>query len=179
MEDINRELGSISFHFIPFSVMGREKNYSCFSTQSIFHRLDRLQRTRLMTNHFLQKSSFKAYSFRGLRVQCGFSRLASSLLLLFHQNLVHGSPLQVRLRDLLQPLKPPDLPSVENLRDLENVDLIQEDLALHLQFPCWRVKIDHNRFNSIVVISLFCQLSYFGRPARSSPAAETSFFACS
>ena len=100
-------------------------------------------------NHFLQKSSFKAYSFRRLRVQCGFSRLASSLLLLFHQNLVHGSPLQVRLRDLLQPLKPPDLPSVENLRDLENVDLIQEDPAL--QFPCWRVKIDHNLH---IVISL-------------------------
>ena len=84
----------------------------------------------------------------------------------------------VGLLDLLQPLKPPD--AVENLCDLENVDLIQEDPALHIQFPCWRVKIDHNRFNYIAVISLFCQLSYFGRPAaRSSPAAETSFFACS
>ena len=150
MEDINRELGSISFHFIPFSVMGREK--SCFSTQSIFHRLDRLQQTRLMTNHFLQKSSFKAYSFRGLRVRCGCSRLASSFLLLFHQNLVHGSPLQVRLRDLLQPLKPPDLPSVENLRDLENVDLIQEDPAL--QFPCWHVQFDHN-LHIVILLSLW------------------------
>ena len=68
------------------------------------------------------------------------------------------------LRDLLQPLKPPD--AVENLRDLENVDLIQEDPALHIQFPCWRVKIDHNRFNFMAAISLFCQLSYFGRPVK-------------